>query len=261
MTTAEAIILGLVQGITEFLPISSDGHLALAQHLLGTVQPLWVDVSVHVATLAAIVVAFRVPVTALVRGVLSGEREARTDLALYAVATVPAAVIGIAFKHELEQVKNSLWFIGGAFVVMGLFLWTAKGRMAGTRARPNLWEAFAIGVGQAAAILPSVSRSGTTITIALWRGISPDRAADFSFVLGIPAIAGAAALEFPEFVEGVSGVGAAPVALAMAAAFLSGLAAIALLRQLLRSRAFHRFAPYLWVVGLFTLVLAAVRTA
>jgi len=258
---SEAIILGLVQGITEFLPISSDGHLALAQHLIGTVQPLWVDVSVHVATLAAIFVAFRVPVAGLARGVLGGRRDAWRDLGLYAVASVPAAVIGIVFKEQLEQVKNSLWFVGGAFVVMGLFLWTAKGRMAGTRERPNHWEAFAIGVGQAAAILPAISRSGSTITIALWRGMDPDRAAEFSFVLGIPAIAGAAALEFPAFVEGVSLVGAAPVALAMVAAFLSGLGAIALLRLLLRARAFHRFAPYLWVVGIFTLVLAALRAA
>jgi undecaprenyl-diphosphatase len=258
---SEAIILGLVQGITEFLPISSDGHLALAQHLLGTVQPLWVDVAVHVATLAAIVVAFRAPVFALARGVLTGERTALRDLGLYAVASVPAAVIGIVFKDQLETIKNSLWFVGGAFVVMGAFLWTARGRMAGIRERPNWWEAFAIGVGQAAAILPAISRSGSTITIALWRGISPDRAADFSFVLGMPAIAGAAALESGAFVDGVAGVGAVPVALAMMAAFLSGLGAIALLRQLLRARAFHRFAPYLWVVGAFTLVLATVRAA
>jgi undecaprenyl-diphosphatase len=259
VTLLEAAILGLVQGITEFLPISSDGHLALAQHLLGTVQPLWVDVSVHVATLVAIVVAFRTPIWALARGVLAGQRQALADLGLYAIASVPAAAIGILFKDQLEQVKQSLWFVGAAFVVMGVVLWTAKGRMAGTRERPNAWEAFAIGWGQAAAILPAISRSGSTITIALWRGIYPDRAADFSFVLGIPAIAGAAALEFPEFVEGVSGVGAMPVAVAMLAAFLSGLAAIALLRRLLRARAFHRFAPYLWAVGLLTLALAASR--
>ncbi len=259
MTLPEALILGLVQGITEFLPISSDGHLALAQHLLGTVQPLWVDVSVHVATLAAIIVAFWRPIWALTRGVLTGQRRALEDFGLYAIASVPAAVVGLAFKDQLELVKNHLWFVGAAFVVMGAVLWTVKGRMAGTRERPGAWEAFAIGWGQAAAILPAISRSGSTITIALWRGISPDRAADFTFVLGIPAIAGAAALEFPEFVAGVSGVGALPVAVAMLAAFLSGLGAIALLRRMLRARAFHRFAPYLWAVGLFTLALAAVR--
>jgi len=261
VTTVQALILGIVQGLTEFLPISSDGHLALAQHLLGAVQPLWVDVAVHVATLAAIVVAFRAPIVELARGVLTGRREAWQDLGLYALASVPAAVIGIVFKTQLEQMKNYLWFVGAAFVVMGFILWTARGRMSGTRQRPNVWEAFAIGLGQAAAILPAISRSGCTITIALRRDIAPDRAAEFSFVLGIPAIAGAAALEFREFLAGIAGVGVAPVALAMGAAFVTGLAAIALLRRLLRARAFHRFAPYLWVVGAFTLVLAAVRAA
>lgn len=259
MTLFEAIVLGVVQGVTEFLPISSDGHLALAQHLLGAVQPLWVDVAVHVATLAAIIVAFRTPITDLAAGVLAGRREAWHDLGLYAVASVPAAAFGIAFKEQLETLKNSLWIVGGLFVLMGLVLWTVRTRMQGTRERPTVWEAVAIGVAQAAAILPSVSRSGSTITVALWRGISPDRAAEFSFVLGVPAIAGAAALEFGAFLEGVQHVGVLPVALAMGAAFVSGLFAIALLRRMLRARAFHRFAPYLWIVGAGTLVLAAVR--
>jgi len=255
----EALILGLVQGTTEFLPISSSGHLALAEHLLGTVQPLWVDVSVHVATLAAIIVAFRRAVWSLAAGVLTGRRAALRDLGLYAAASVPAAAVGILFKDQLERVKDSLWAVGILFVVMGGVLWSVRRKMEGTRERPNLWEAVAIGIGQAIAILPAISRSGTTISIALWRGISPAEAAEFSFVLGIPAIAGAAVLEFPEFVRGVSGVGAAPVATAMVAAFASGLVAIALLRRLLRTRSFHRFAPYLWAVGAFTLLVAAIQ--
>lgn len=259
MTPFEAIILGIVQGLTEFLPISSDGHLALAQHLLGAVQPLWVDVAVHVATLAAILVAFRAPIVTLLKGVVAGDRAAWAMVGLYAVASVPAAVIGLAFKDQVEALKQSLWFIGVAFIVMGAFLWTARTRMDGTRERPTVGEALLIGFGQAAAILPAISRSGSTITIALWRGISPERAADFSFLLGIPAIAGAALLEWPEFVHGVAGVGTGAVALAMLAAFITGLGAIALLRVLLRSRAFHAFAPYLWLVGAATLVIAAVR--
>ena len=91
MTLFEAIIIGVVQGVTEFLPISSDGHLALAQHLLGAVQPLWVDVAVHVATLAAILVAFRAPIVALAAGALRGDRQAWRDVGLFAIASVPAA--------------------------------------------------------------------------------------------------------------------------------------------------------------------------
>lgn len=260
MTNLEALILGVVQGLTEFLPVSSDGHLALAQHLLGAVQPLWVDVAVHVATLAAILVAFRAPIVELLGGMARGEREAWRLAGLFVVASIPAALFGLLFKDQVEALKRSLWFIGAAFIVMGLFLWTAKTRMHGTRERPTLLEALLIGVGQAAAILPAISRSGSTITIALWQGLHPERAAAFSFLLGIPAIGGAALLEFGEFLDGIHGVGAVPIALAMGSAFVTGLLAIALLRLLLRSRAFHAFAPYLWLVGVFTLVLAFLRS-
>ncbi len=266
MSGLDALILGIVQGLTEFLPISSDGHLALAEHLLGlrasgAVTGIFVDVTVHVATLAAIIVAFREPIAALAAGLLRGERRAWQDLGLYAVASVPAAVAGLLAKDAIASLYASLPFVGAAFVLMGVILWSARGKMHGTRERPNAWEAFVIGVGQAAAIAPAISRSGCTITAALWRGIDPVRAAEFSFVLGVPAIAGAALLEVKDAASGIAQVGKGPLGIAFAAAFLSGLFAIGLLRRLLRARAFHRFAPYLWVLGVLTLVLAAARGA
>lgn len=264
MTLQDALILGLVQGITEFLPISSDGHLALAENLLGLratggLSGIFVDVAVHVATLAAIVVAFREPIIRLARGLLVRDRQAWSDLGLYAVASVPAAVVGLAIKDSIELLYRSLPFIGVAFVVMGGILWSTRRRMGGTRERPNLWEALLIGVGQAAAIAPAISRSGCTIAVGLWRGMDPVRAAEFSFVLGVPAIAGAALLEAPEAARGYAQVGGPALAVAFVTAFVTGLAAIALLRRLLRARAFHRFAPYLWVLGAATLGLWAVR--
>lgn len=259
MTVLDALILGLVQGITEFLPISSDGHLALAQHLLGKVQPLFFDVAVHVATLAAIVIAFRDPIVRLTRGAIAGQGGAWREVGLYAAASVPALAAGLALESRIESIKESLWFIGAAFLAMGAILWSARNRMDGQRQMPTLLEAVMIGVGQAAAILPAISRSGSTITVALWRGIEPVRAAEFSFVLGVPAIAGAALLEARHLTEGIGRVGALPLSVAMASAFVSGLGAIALLRRMLRARSFHRFAPYLWLVGAATMVLAAVR--
>ncbi len=261
MSLLDALLLGLVQGLTEFLPVSSDGHLALAQHLLGEVQPLFFDVAVHVATLAAIVIAFREPLGRLAGSALRGERAAWREVGVYALATVPAVLAGVWLEPRIEAIKTSLWFVGSAFVVMGGILWSARRRMAGTREAPGVWEAVAIGVGQAAAILPAISRSGCTITVALWRGIEPVRAAEFSFILGVPAIAGAALLEAQHLGPELTRVGVTPLAVAMISAFASGLAAIALLRRMLRARAFHRFAPYLWVVGALTLVLAAARAA
>jgi undecaprenyl-diphosphatase len=266
VSALDALILGLVQGITEFLPISSDGHLALAENLLGlrasgAVTGIFVDVTVHVATLAAIIVAFREPIVALAAGLLRRERRAWQDLGLYAVASVPAAVVGLLTKDLVERLYNSLPFVGAAFIVMGVILWSVRGKMQGTRERPNVWEAFVIGIGQAAAIAPAISRSGCTITAALWRGIDPVRAAEFSFVLGVPAIAGAALLEVKDAASGIAQVGKGPLSIAFVAAFVSGLFAITLLRRLLRARAFHRFAPYLWALGALTLVIAVVRGA
>ena len=264
MSLFDAVVLGLVQGLTEFLPVSSDGHLALAENLLGLrgaggLSGIFVDVAVHVATLAAIVVAFREPIARLARGVLAGERRAWEDLGAYAVASVPAALVGVTVKSHVEALYRSLPFIGVAFLVMGGILWSVRGRMNGTRERPNWWEALLIGVAQAAAIAPAISRSGCTIAVGLWRGMDPVRAAEFSFVLGVPAIAGAALLHVPEAAGGFAGVGGGPLAVAFATAFLTGLGAIALLRRLLRTRLFHVFAPYLWVLGAATLVAWAVQ--
>ncbi len=264
MSLIDAFILGLIQGVTEFLPVSSDGHLALAENLLGLrasggLSGVFLDVSVHVATLGAIIIAFRAPIAALVRGLLAGERRAWRDLGLYAVASVPAAVVGLLAKDTIDVLYRSLLFVGVAFIVMGGILWTVRGRMGGTAERPDVVGAVLIGLGQAAGIAPAISRSGCTITMGILRGMDPVRAAEFSFVLGVPAIAGAALLEAPEAAQGFAQVGVPAFTVAFVTSFVVGLAAIALLRRLLRAHAFHRFAPYLWVLGSVTLVVWALR--
>lgn len=264
MSFFDAFALGLIQGLTEFLPISSDGHLALAENLLGLrasgeLTGVFLDVAVHVATLAAIIIAFRAPLLELGGGVLRRDGRAWRDVGLYVVASVPTAIVGLAFRHQIEDLYTNLLFVGAAFVVMGAILWTTRTRMSGTRERPSPGTAVWIGLGQAAAIAPAISRSGCTITAAVWGGMDPVKAANFSFVLGVPAIAGAALLESKDIVRGIHHVGLGPVAVAFATAFVSGLFAIGLLRRLLRARAFHTFAPYLWLLGTATLVLWAVR--
>ncbi len=264
MSLIDAFILGLVQGVTEFLPVSSSGHLALAENVLGLRQAggltgIFLDVTVHLATLAAIVVAFREPIVRLIRGLLAREPRAWKDLGLYAIASVPAAVVGLAVKDSIDVLYRSLPFLGVAFILMGALLWSTRGRMTAEGERPGVLGAIAIGVGQAIAIAPAVSRSGTTIAVGILGGMAPVRAAEFSFLLGVPAIAGAGLLEAPDAARGLAQVGGAAFAVALLTAFLSGLAAIALLRRLLRARAFHRFAPYLWVLGSVTLVVWALR--
>lgn len=264
MNPIDALILGVVQGLTELLQVSSSGHLALAENVLGLrasglLRGVFLDVLLHLATLAAILVAFREPIVRLARGVLTGDRDAWRMLSLYALASVPAAVVGLVAKEWIENLFSSLVFLGAAFLVTGAALWTTRRRMTGRAERPGVWQAFAIGVSQAVAIAPGISRSGSTISAALWCGLDPVRAAEFSFVLGVPAIAGAAVLELRHMEAGVAHLGSGPVVVAFVAAFASGLFAIALLRRLLRAQAFHRFAPYLWALGATTLVLAAMR--
>jgi undecaprenyl-diphosphatase len=260
----DAFLLGLIQGLTEFLPVSSDGHLALAENFLGLrasgeLTGVFLDVAVHVATLAAIVIAFRAPLLDLAGGLLRREGRAWRDLGLFAIASVPTVVVGLAFRHQIEALYTNLFFVGVAFVVMGSILWTTRTRMGGTGERPSPATAVWIGLGQAAAIAPAISRSGCTITAAVWGGMDPVQAANFSFVLGVPAIAGAALLESKEIARGIQHVGLAPVGVAFVTAFVSGLFAIGLLRRFLRARAFHKFAPYLWVLGTATLVIWSVR--
>jgi undecaprenyl-diphosphatase len=264
VTLLDGFLLGLIQGLTEFLPVSSDGHLALAENLLGLrasgqLEGVFLDVAVHVATLAAIVIAFRGPLLELAGGLVRREARAWRDLGLFAIASVPTVVVGLAFRHQIEALYTNLPFVGVAFLVMGGILWTTRGRMGGTRERPSPLTAVWIGLGQAAAIAPAISRSGCTITAAVWGGVDPVRAANFSFILGVPAIAGAALLEHKEIARGIHEVGLGPVAVAFVTAFVSGLFAIGLLRRFLRARAFHRFAPYLWILGAVTLAVWAAR--
>jgi undecaprenyl-diphosphatase len=253
----EAIILGIVQGATEFLPVSSSGHLVMGQYLLGLeLSGVTFEVVVHVATLLSILIVYRGRVVELVRGVLRGEREALRFALFLGVATVPAGVVGVLLGDTMTGLFDDPRVTGVALLVTGTFLWTTRAAVARGADRPlTLWMAVAIGVVQALAITPGISRSGATVTAALWLGLRPDRAAEFAFLMAVPAIAGAGVLELRHLGEGGGGVGATPLVLGGAAAAVTGVLAIRLFLALLRREAFHRFAVYCWGVGLLFLGL------
>ena len=261
MTYWEGIVLGVVQGLTEFLPVSSSGHLVLAESLLGLETPgVVVEVALHVATLLAVVLVYQRRLGELLVGAFAGSRSAWRVVFLLAVATVPAAVVGNLFAGFFEWAFESLFIVGVGFFVTGLVLWSTK-RISkeGRTTQPGLAGAAVIGLAQAMAISPGVSRSGSTVATAMWLGVEPVRAAEFSFILAIPAIAGAAVLQIPDLADGVGGVGAGPLAASFVASLVSGIAAIKLLVALLRSQAFHFFAPYLWGLGALTTAWALIR--
>lgn len=259
MTYWETMLLGLVQGLTEFLPVSSDGHLALVEGLTGVRGPgVFVEVALHVATLGSIVVVYGRQFWAVVSGALRGRPDDVRYAWLLVLATIPGGVLGVLTHALVERAFASLVVAGVGFILTGLVLWSSR-RRGGEETRPTARGALAIGVAQALAILPGVSRSGSTVSLALWLGLSPVRAAEFSFLMAIPIIAGAGLFEARHGLAGIAAVGAGPLAAGFVVAFGSGILAIRLLVWLLRRGRFYSFAPYCWAIGTFTIVYALWR--
>ena len=259
MTLWQGIVLGLVQGITEFLPVSSSGHLRVLEVVTGVHTPgVFVEVALHVATLGSVLVVYGGRLWTIARGVLAGRPAELRTAGLLVLATVPAGVIGVAFHRQVEAAA-SLLLVGAGFLVTGFMNWSTR-RLAGTRAEPTVGVAVGIGFAQAlAAVFRGVSRSGSTVCAALWGGLGPAAAAEFSFLLAVPVIAGAALVEGRHMVVSVAAVGALPLAVSFALAFASGIWSIRLLVALLQRGRFYRFAPYNWIVGVLTIAYALWR--
>jgi undecaprenyl-diphosphatase len=256
MNLWQGLLLGLVQGLTEFLPVSSSGHLVLVEALTGVhFTDVTVEVSLHVATLASVLVVYGKRLWEIVRGALRGDGPSVRYAGLLVIATIPAGLIGVLFHRQIEARFHSLAWLGVQFVITGAILWLTRGPR-GTGTVPSVGAATAIGAAQAAAILPAISRSGATIAAALWAGLTPAAAAEFSFLMAIPVIAGAGLLEARDAVLNLAQVGAVPWAVSFVVAFAAGIWSIRLLVALLARGRFYLFAPYCWAVGAFTLVYA-----
>ncbi len=259
MSVLEAAILGLVQGLSEFLPISSSGHLVMAQWLLGVPAPgIVVEVVLHVATLLSVAVVYRGRLAHIATGAARADPEAWRYLGLLALASVPAAIVGLGFQDAVEAAFDDPRVTGAMLLATGAVLWSTRGLDAGGRAM-DAARAILMGVAQAVAILPGVSRSGTTIATGLWGRVDAERAAEFSFLMSMPAIAGAALLKVGDIGRSLGGADAAPLAAGFVVALLSGVAAIKSLVWLVRRRAFHTFAYYVWPVGLAFLLAVWLR--
>ena len=255
MTSIEAILLGFVQGITEFLPVSSSGHLAFFTHFLGiTEEGLLFEVLVHFATLLAVVFYFRTTLRKL----------QRADLITIVVASVPAAMIGLLFEDAIAQIFGSvivvaaLLFLTGALnIYSGKILRDREQEEEKTMGISSLsWrQAFIIGLFQAMAILPGVSRSGSTVAGALSQGIDKKTAFQFSFIMVIPVIAGATLLQLIELAQQPVLPAATPLLLGCLVAFVTGLASLRLLDYMIARAHFAWFGIYCFIVG--TVVLLA----
>lgn len=252
MNSIEAVLLGLVQGLTEFFPISSSAHLLMIQYLLGDEEQkdLVFEIAVHIATLIAITYAYRRRITDLIAGFLAGRSEAQIYAAKLVVASVPAGVVGVLFEDWLtaqfaDPIQNGVTLILSGFMVYST-KWTSA---RATASAPTWWGAFWIGCAQAVAILPGISRSGSTIALAIAIGVAPAVAAEFSFLMGSIAIAGAAVLMLPELNQAAHGAGAVAIASGSLASLLAGLASILIFVRMVDRSLFHVWAWYCWAVG------------
>lgn len=253
-----AIIWGLVQGLTEFLPISSSGHLvvvpAFLEELGMDIEPpsLAVSAVLHLGTLIAVLIYFRADVLKVLR--MRTESEGRKIAMLVAIGTIPA-LVGFPLRSRIEDLQENITYVGGALVATGVILVVGQRLARGARRLIDgrVPDAIVVGVAQAIALIPGISRSGITITAGNGRGLIPTEAARFSFLLGIPAIAGAGLVSLPDLLDaGSLGV---ELWIGLAVAAISGYLAIAVLLAALRRVGLIPFAVYCLVVGGLTIAL------
>ncbi|MCL2350363.1 MAG: undecaprenyl-diphosphate phosphatase [Defluviitaleaceae bacterium] len=253
MSVLEAIILGLIQGLAEFLPISSSGHLAIGHFLFGLEdEGLLFSIVVHIGTLIPVVVVFWRDIWAILR------RPFQKMTGLLIVATLPAAVVGFLFEDMVEAAFASLTFIAFGFVITGLVLLFSDRKQKNEKTAEKItWlDAALIGIAQAVAILPGVSRSGSTIGMALARGIKREDAAKFAFLMSIPIILGATLLQVIHIARGdimIYGLNFVNLGAGMLAAAISGYVAIRFMLAAIKKAKLRYFAYYV-------LTLAAIIT-
>ena len=252
----QGILLGLVQGLTEFLPVSSSGHLVVVEALTGVKTPgVFVEVVLHVATLGSVFVVYGRRLWNIVLGVAARRPDDLRYAGLLIVATIPGGALGWLLHDTVERVFHTLVVVGMGFLVTGIVLWSTRHR-SGDRVRPTAGGALLIGAAQAIAILPGVSRSGSTVSAALWSGLAVTEAAEFSFLMAVPIIAGAAVKDALHAGIDIAAIGVVPLAAGFVVAFASGIWSIRFLVALLRRGRFYVFAPYCWAAGVLTLVYA-----
>lgn len=259
----QEIVLGLVQGLTEFLPVSSSGHLQIVPAVMGWDDPsLTFDVLLHLGTLAAVLVYFRHELAGVVVGVFGrgpDPRLARRTVGYLAVGTVPAAVLGLAFGGFFERVFESPYVACANLLVTAGILLAMERLGERARRRPvDLRVAVGMGLAQGVAIFPGISRAGSTIGAGLGLGLSREEATRFSFLLSIPAIAGAGLVSAADVARGELEITASVVA-GVIAAGVSGYLAIGGLLRFVRTRSLKTFALYLVVVAPVSALIIAIR--
>lgn len=265
----EVIFLGLLQGFTEFLPVSSSGHLVVAQDLLQISNPgVVLELVLHLGTLVSVLIVFWADILGLLRGFLSllidprGKRNISSELVTYRrlvllllLGLIPTAAFGLLLEPIFDNLFSSVLAVGVALLLTGVVLFVIGRLRPGRRELGDMTvvDSVIVGLAQGLAIMPGLSRSGMTISSALGRGLSRDAATRFSFLISIPTIAGAALLKIGDIMRFATGEQGSLLLLGFFVATASGIVAIKLLVKLLRQGKLHMFAYYVWALGLFSI--------
>jgi len=252
MSWFQVFFLSIVQGLTEFLPVSSSGHLVLFQKIFGLKPPILFDIFVHVGTLGAIIFYFKRELKKLIIGILKKENKSLYFFLLIVIGTIPAVIVGLLLEKRIEMIFDSFRLVGITLLITGILLLLTniyKGRAKKDKVASSNWkDALFVGIFQALAILPGISRSGATISAGLFRKFDRNLAFKFSFFLAIPAIMGALILQIPDLIN-YSSNSMNQALIGMIIAGIVGVFALKILKKVLINSRLHVFAVYCLLLG------------
>lgn len=262
MDLIDAIILGIIQGLTEFLPVSSSGHLELGSALLGTAgeENLLFTVIVHAATALSTIIVFRNDILQIIKDVFRFEWNESTRFVVFIIISmIPIIIVGLGFKDEVESLfGGNIRLVGINLMVTGLLL-SFTFFYKPQEGPLNGWKAFVIGIAQSIAVLPGISRSGSTIATALLLGVNRETAARFSFLMVLVPILGVSLLDFKDYLETpalAGGISGSALIAGFVAAFVSGLLACTWMIRLVKRGKLIYFALYCIIVGIIAIALS-----
>ncbi|MBN2511178.1 MAG: undecaprenyl-diphosphate phosphatase [Spirochaetales bacterium] len=256
MSILEGLMLGILQGVTEFLPVSSSGHLAVSKTILGLGDvPLLFDILLHVATLVVVVIVFRQKVMSLLVSlgkVFTKNKSAETKTAHLTIVSILVAtfftgIIGVAI--EKLGIQDAPRLVFALFIVTGIILFLPLVIKTAGQREPGIRTGFIVGIAQGLGVFPGISRSGITITASIMAGLSRERAGEYAFLISVPAILGALVLELKDGLELTAQVGPVPLVTGIISAFVSGFISLLLLLKFIKGGKLHYFSFYLIPLG------------
>jgi undecaprenyl-diphosphatase len=244
----EAVLLGIIQGITEWLPISSSGHLVIFQELFNIKASIMFDLMLHIGSLIVILIIFYKDILRVVSSVFNDDKEGKKLLLLLALSTIITAIIGLLFQDFFESLFTNIKAVGIALIATAILLFSVKLVKVNRKKAMGISDAIIIGLMQGIAIIPGISRSGTTISAGLLRGIDRELAIRFSFLLFIPAIIGATILQLNDFV--IEEINIMPMIVGLIVSVIVSYITVKMLIKIIKTHKFYMFGYYCLAVGL-----------